>query len=498
MSKFKLIKNPIQSHKTIQYLETFINFNSNLKKQVKVFDKSKIKSPTIRYSYEQVITWLQNPVQYKKNIITLSNYLYNIDAQYKQVINTIVNLGLYDWKLSPYLNETNLSPTQITENYYEALSFVDKINFKNELSKVLLVSLKEDWFFGYLIEGKNSSFILRLDSDFCDPYGRDEFGTISFMFNFSYFNGKEEILNTYPKEFQEKFYIYKDNKAEAWQLLDSNYSFALKFNDELLYTMPYYITVIPSLLDREYYNEIKKDRASNEILQLLHQKIPIDEKELNKFAIDGEIAREFAEHVQSVVPETFGVITSPMDITAIKTERSSSDNDYVKDSIREIYTGFGIPQHLFNSEQNTSAGLTKAISINENIVFKFHRLVEPIINRIVALKFKNMRYKFSFYDTTPFSKSDVVKLKLTNAQNGLTTALDVAGASGTNPLQFLNEMELEHSILGIRNLIKPLATSHTQSGSNEESENGRPVIDEGERADTTQVGIDNDSNNNRG
>ena len=83
-----------------------------------------------------------------------------------------------------------------------------------------------------------------------------------------------------------------------------------------------------------------------------------------------------------------------------------------------------------------------------------------------------------------------------NAQNGLTTALDVAGASGTNPLQFLNEMELEHSILGIRDLIKPLQTSHTQTSDN--SENGRPPIDEGERADATQAGIDNDSNNNRG
>src|SRR5690606_19691698 len=109
----------------------------------------------------------------------------------------------------------------------------------------------------------------------------------------------------------------------------------------------------------------------------------------------------------------------------------------------------------------------------------------------------DMRYKFSFFDTTPFSKADVVKMKLTNAQNGLDTAMDVAGASGVNPLQFLNEMELEHSILGIRDLIKPLATSHTQSQSADD-DRGRPEIDEGERADTTQVGIDNDSNNNRG
>src|SRR5690606_31580475 len=109
--------------------------------------------------------------QFKKQIITLSNYLYNIDSQYKQIINTIVNLGLYDWKLTPYLNGSNLSPTQVKEKYYEALTFVDKFNFKTELSKVFLTSLKEDWYYGYFVEGNNSSFILQLDSDYCEPYG---------------------------------------------------------------------------------------------------------------------------------------------------------------------------------------------------------------------------------------------------------------------------------------------------------------------------------------
>lgn len=481
-------------HQTEEYKQDLNKLIQNLhqysiKKPLKTQDRARIKSPTIRYKTEDIHRWLQNPVQNEERLRTLSNYLYNTNALYKWVINTIALMPKYNWTLTQNSLTSKKSKSQRKNTYYEALEYVDKLNLPHELIKVFLIMLKEDWYYGYEIESDDAYFILHLDANYCKPSSRNLDGTYNYKFNFSYFNDKEEMLATYPTEFKFKYEQYKSTR-DSWIELDANKTICLKFNDEFEYAMPYYATLFTALADLDYYQEIKKDRAALENTLLIHQYVPIDENDYNKFAIGADLIKFYHQMAEQATEDNVSVITSPMKVEAVKTERSNSGTDYVEDALRDFYTSSGLPQHLSNSANNTAIGLDKAIVVNEQLVFRFYRQIERIVTRKLRHKFPTIKFKFKLLDTTSFNQSKVVDTLLTLAQNG-GTKLDVFSASGKSPYEFFNDIEMENNVFDLVEQLKPLKTSHTQSGNDE---GGRPPKDSGDLSESGQKTRDNESN----
>ena len=489
----------IPPHLTEEYNDSIKKFMYNLqsynsRRPMQTQDKSKIKAPTLTYKADDIHRWLQNPVQNEERLRTLSNYLYNTNALYKWVINTIALMPKYNWKLTQNSLTNKKSKSQRKNSYYEALEYVDKLNLEHELIKVFLIMLKEDWYYGYEIESEDNYFILQLDAKYCKPSSRNGDGTYNLKFDFNYFKDKEDLLATYPNEFKIKYELSKSNKNN-WIELDANKTICLKFNDEFEYAMPYYAVLFSSLLNLDYYQEIKKDRAANENFLLIHQYIPIDENDYNKFALDLNLANQFHQMAESSVNEGVGIITSPMKIEAVKTEKSKSDTDYVDDAYRDFYTNSGLPQHLSNSSNNTAIGLDKAIVVNEQLVFRFYRQIERIVTRKLRHKFPTIKFKFKLLDTTSFNHSKVTDMLLKLAQNGMPQKLDAASSFGKSPYEFFNDLELEEGVFNLTELMKPLQTSHTQSG--DESDGGAPTKDDGELTESGQKSRERESDANK-
>ena len=223
------------------------------------------------------------------------------------------------------------------------------------------------------------------------------------------------------------------------------------------------------------------------------QKIPLDEKnpDINKFLIDLDLAMTFHNMASETLPEGVGVITSPMDIEAVKTEKTKSDSDMVSEAYREAFRDGGVSEFLFNSDKNTSVGLAKSILTDEQVVFAMLRQIERWMNR----KLKNMsgpyQFKVNMLNTTVFNTQDKAKQYLESAQFGIPVKLELGATLGLSPLEFINKVTLENDILGLQELLIPLQSSHTMKS--ESGQTGRPEKNEDEISDSGQVNKDRGS-----
>ncbi len=491
MSKYKITR---EFHRTDEYQKKIakgiglFGYNPSIKRYS---DKTKIQSPLIRYSLDEITRWLQNPTGNEQQLRDLSNYLYNTHPTYKLIVRYISLLPTYAYTVIPDTSSGNVD--KIKKNFYDVVKYIDKLNLKFELQKASLIAYKNDIFFGYEMETKDSYFMFPLDNKYC-KISSIENGIYYFAFDFSYFDTYPNELTLYPEEFQVKYHLYKINRDMRWQDIEPSKSVCFKTNMDVQYPLPLFAGMFPSIYELEEYKRIKKDRAKNDNYLLLHQKIPMDEKnpDLNKFLIDLDLAAQFHQNASTNLPDGIELVTSPMELTAVKTEKTKNDQNYVDEALKEVYNDGGISQFLFNSDKNTSVGLSKSVNTDEQLAFALLRQMETWMNNKLRRKFKNV--KFEFLNATIFNSKDLADQYLSMAQYGIPVKLEIASLLGMSPLDVINKAKLENEILGINDLFIPLQSAHTQSNKDGK---GRPTISEDERADTTQTGIDNDSNNRR-
>ena len=452
------------------------------------------------YTLEMITMWLQNPASNEQRLRELSNYLYGANPIYRWWVSVLAGMPVWSWTLSiDTASGRKLSASSTEKMYREATKYIDNKKMNDEFAKAFRHALKEDWFFGYERESDNSYSILKLNPDYCRVSTINPDGIYGFQFDFSFFDSKNSVTNnnpvikSYPLEFQ-KLYASYQRTGKNWQQLDINYTICLKVNDDLTYGLPYFASSFPSLADIGFYKDLEKNRAEIDNFLMLHQHIPTDEKELDKFAISLPIAIDFDELANSRLPDGVAMFTSPMKVTAVKTERSTSDKNNTNNAIEQSYQGAGLPQQLASS--TTSIGLGQAIKANEQIVYRFYRQVENIMNFRLKNKYPSVAYKFRILDITHFNREERSADLLKGAQSGIVPPTHVASAYGSNPYEFINEVDFESNVLKLTDRLRPLKTSYTLTGK-ETAESGAPPVSETKISDSGQQTRDNESNQNR-
>lgn len=451
-----------------------------------------------RYDIDVIKRWLENPSGSSKSLVEFSNHMYQANDIYKWFVTILANMPTWDWVLSMDTYQNKKKPDLVEKLYRQGAQYGNLKYSKYDLNIAWKTAIKEDWFFGYEVESDDSYHILKLDAEFCRVSTIYDDGIKGFQFNFAYFDGKNDkndkkprpIIASYPDEFR-KGYAQYQRTGESWIPLNPLNTVCWKMNDEIPYAVPYFATLFPSLNDIGFYKELGKDRAEMDNLLLLHQKIPVDTTKIDKFAVNLDLAADFDMIAQGEIPEWASMFTSPMDVTAIKTDRGNTEKDRVKDATDQAYTGAGLPLQLANP--TTAAGLASAIMANENIVYRFYRQVEATINFKMKYKFSNAKFKTRILDITNFSKDTKTKELLTGAQSGLVPAMHVASAFGSNPYETLNDIDLENNILNLTLKLRPLQTSYTLGSDGA----GAPVKDDKDTADSTQATRDTGANDNR-
>lgn len=462
-------------------LQRIMNFSkTTLSKEMASF--TRVSSVLSNFTVEQITRFLNNPEAHSRELRELSNYLYSSNGTYKGIIQFFANMPKFAYTVVPYQTPSNINPEKYKESYFKTLLEIDKMNLKYEFHKVLKVAFKEDIYFGYVIENKDSTFFMPLDGDLCKISSIED-GIYNFAFDFSYFDRNKDELAKFPKEFKQKYRLYKMDTSNPYIELDSENTICIKVNDEVTYPLIPFSSVFESILDWDDYRKLKKQKTKMDNFLLLAMKIPQgDKNQVDHFTIDLNTAHDFYELLIDSLPEGVSAALTPMELEAIKMEKSRNDTDTIAQAQRDIYSSANVPQQVFNSDKNSAAGINKAITVAEQVVFGLQRQLQTWVNRRIRRSNSAYKFKLKFLDITAFSEKEQREaLQKSVANTSLPLVSEYAASLGVTPLELYNKAILENEILGIPDLLKPLPSTYTQSGNeNPDDVGGREALDDGE------------------
>lgn len=448
-----------------------------------------------KYDRKDVRRFMDNPTMYEKQLREISQFLLINSGAYLRLVGFFSSLMTLDTVLIPMAEADKLTTPAFQRAKKKVDKYLDSFNLKRELGKIMSIVMLEDVFFGMERESKDSIMIQRLPSDQCKITHLED-GMYGFCFDMSFFNGtNKSLLETeFPPQFIEMYAEYERSK-EKWQEVDSNMGVCFKFHDNILQNVPPLAGTFEDLL---YFDDSKAIDYAETLMgnyRLLLQKIPMADKakSIKDMIFDAKEARVFHNLIKSTLPENIGIVTTPMEVTDIKLDKTSSEKE--KDKVRRaednVFTSAGVSKALFNDEASNSITINKAIQVDAASLMKMLRQFEVFFkNRLRKFGTASYAFKLLFPDINIFNRDEKVDQYLKLGQYGLPKSFLFA-AMGVSEYEAISLLQYESSI-GLLDMMIPLQSSHVATG---KEDAGRPQKDEddlGEEGVKTRAGNKND------
>ena len=493
------------------FLQTYQTFNNNQQNQPSlVFDFNAFNTATTnrvydstgkKYSKENMRTYFANPEKYEKQIRECSIYLYNSIQEYKHLIDYMAKMLTHDYILIPdnivELNKSKNSKKMI-DSFYENLEFIDNYNIKSKLSTISPVLLREDIYFGYERSDGDNYIWQRLPNQYSRLLGWDEFGCLTFEFDFSYFGKNGLNLEYFDKEFTKKYNAYKSGDSPRWQQLDDN-AICFKFDPSVLYGLPYFSGIFTDLMGLEDYKDDQEEtnRANN--YKLIALEIPVFDKEkgINQYLITLDHVAEFVSNASKITPQKIGIFAFPGKSQAINLNNSNShfEENIVNKAQNDLMTSAGVSKLIGNSEK-TSVGLERSIQDDEATMFSILRQYELWFKKRLIMFNKNKKmWKLSMLNTTIYNVDKVFERYLKSSNAGLPKSLLIASMNMSQG-DFIGLAKLENELGLVDDMLKVLPSSATTPG-NIDDKGGNPGKKVEDKQDSGIVTDDLESNKNK-
>lgn len=476
----------------VSYPLNFSEFEAILRDTINEYLKASTRF--VRYTKDQIRQYLENPEKYSKELRKISLFLLGTSSVYTRLVLYFATLLTLDYVLVPInLDDEKIQTDNFRREYNRVLKYLEAIDIKRELSKVLMYLVLEDEFFGVERKLGNSFILQRFPPDYCRFSGWYEGGKL-FEFDLSYFSLNEESLKNYPAEIQKAYRKYRTNGKERWYEVKENPVY-FKLNEFIPYCLPLLSGVWEDIWDLEGLKalEVVKDKAEN--FKLVVQKIPMkkDARSPKDFIIDPESVKIFHNKIVEQAPEGVAVVSTPMELDLLSFEqRSGQLTDKVQQKMDMTYASAGVSRIIFNGSTQGSLGLSRSIQTNENLMFSVLKQFEQYFKyRLTLITLPAYRFKLWFPEITRFNRTEMFKVILQSAQFGLPKSL-LAACLGYTPNDLVQLALLENDYLGLVDRLLPLRSSHTSSG-----ERGRPLKSEDELSDEGLETRDTEANENR-
>ena len=422
---------------------------------------------------EDIIKYLQKPEANAKELRNASIYLYEVSPQYRRLIDYFAKLYTLDYVIVPYnIIPSKVKTAQFEKSYYDAVHYLQQMNLKHECIRMNTIAYREDVFYGYIREGKDTFYIQQLSPDYCKITSVVD-ACFMYSFDFSYFNTYPTDLETYGPEFKQKYEAYKKDNKLRWQQIDQKKQFCIKVTDSI-YPSP--ILPFAGVLEYIYrildYADLQQAREELENYKIIGLKIPTD-SETGDLQIDLDMARDFYKQLCNVLPSSVGAFITPMDFDDISFDRSNAaDSDLTVNATKDFWNSAGVSAIMFGEDNNSS---TAKISIQADVAYAsgLVKQIERNVNRLLKYRSGVVKFQINILPSTIYNQQDLNALYLKNAQAGIPCKTMVAATLGETPNDIIGLSYLENDYFDLSNNWKPLQTSYTQSSSSDEG--GRPT-----------------------
>ena len=447
------------------------------------------------FTKEQIANMAQNPEKHGKQILKLSNFMYLKSGYYKRLVNYFANMPKGEcWTVDTECKTNaffDVNADAIRRNFIKYLGICNSFKFEYELSKIFLNVFLYGACFGYIVESESDSFIYYFKPEICEIIGTAN-GIPLFGIKPNLIKRYGNDLSEYPPEIQE---LISTGTADKKGRIAIPYqkSFCVKYHETLPYLYPPLFPLIKEILNIEDYKSLEKTKVENQIYKLLALEIPTND--------DGEITlgegmvTDFSVLAKETVSDSIGILPSPFKVTPVEfTNNNTNEINNVQNAINEAFSEIGVSQSLMAGSTSGSE-LKISIEIDAADTYRILKAVSRLVNfhcNVRGCLYANYGFSFRFLEVTNINQEDRVDSELKMAQASFPNKFEVMATKGVNPARVIGNDFMENTILKLGENWTVLKSSYTASG--DESGCGRPMGDDTEIAEGTEVQRANESN----
>ena len=449
----------------------------------------------------------------------LSRYYYRTNGRYRNNINFLATLFLYDTVVTPIYETGKGSKAQITKAFYNACNFVEALDLKPTLARMTREWLKTGVYYGILQEYGNKVVIQDLPEEFCRTRFKD-FNNLSILeFNIEYFLTKyedekirEAALLNFPPAIQKGWKDWRTRKLDnPWIMVPASAGgIVFCFAED---TTPLLIAAIPDLAKMKDAVGREEKRDENELYKLLIQRMPVDSDGHLVFELDevAEIHAGVANMLRDL--DTVDVLTTFGETTLENLQDSSAAtqaNNRIEKYSDNAWDSLGSSKLFFNADNSSS--LAYVIKRLESVMQDYINVYATWIRFLINSRFSRtgLTFDFEILPTTKFNIKDYVGYYLQQAQFGYPR-MRVGAALGVKQRNLVSAIDFENEFLNLDEKMIPLMSSYTQTGEENSSKKnnsseknsgsksqvrditnkgGRPALADEEKSQKTQANID--------
>ena len=280
---------------------------------------------------------------------------------------------------------------------------------------------------------------------------------------------------------------------------------AIKFNIEGTNDAPFFISVIPAILDLDEAKDIEKKKMAQELLKIIIQKMPIDKN--GDLVFDVEEAQQLHNNAVNMLKKAIGidVLTTfaDVDVADMNSNRVTNATDEMENFEKAVFNEAGVSQLQFNSSGNIALNnsLLNDAATMYNLILQFEGFINDMLERYNK-KPKKYYYRAQILTTTIYNYQEMAKLYKEQMQVGFSKMLPQI-ALGQAQSTILANAYFENEVLDLVNVFIPPMMSSTMnsdvlnrlnnanketknnSGNDSDSTGGRPEKADNEKSEKT-------------
>lgn len=433
------------------------------------------------YSKDSLRTYLKNPLTdtNQKNLRQLSQFLYVLSAQYRRIIAyfaTHIDLTAYNVIPNVSMTEDN-DDEKILQNYESTLKWIEKMNMQGQIHGILTTCLREDCFYGYIYyedgeeQDRNSFIIVPLNADYCKISSVNYNGTLNCAFDFSYFDSSANkvYLDYWDKEFTTGYNAYQKDSKQRWAELDPERTVVFKMDyDQLDRVIPPFASLFEDIIDLIDLRGITSVKDKLSIYKLLVAEIDTLSNTTNPddFAVSLDLAVDFYNKINQILPEEIGLALSPMKIEPITFDKDATDEtNSISKANKNLWESAGVSQIMDNSKLTGSTAVTAAMRFDALFIQKpLLWQIEARVNMFLDYVLPDNGMRLKYMQVSPYLKDEVIKNVKEACTLGLPMKTQLAALMGVSPLDMNSMLHLENDILKLQDKMVPLQSTYTQTG----------------------------------
>lgn len=444
-----------------------------------------------RFSPEQVQQIVSGGTPEQRRL--LSRQFFNEDGFYRQIVlhygTLLKNMGILIPNLA--FGTKSLQDTSIAKRVHGANNLVERMNLKKLLTKNSVEILLDGSYAGIITKLSKTEFaLLQLPFEYYRVRFKDSSGRDIVEFNMHYFEritdqkDRKAALRAYPPEVTKYYnaWVRRSSRAKSeWMFLPTD----LTVYFELFNNSPYFLPLIPNILEYDEAVENEAKKSADEIKKLIVQKIPhLNDGRLVFEPVEAEEMHVGAVGMLQAGNENISVLTTYGDVTALQTKTTDSvTHTALEQMSTHLYSSSGVSPQIFaaTGASSLSTSLSNDLSIMMTLGNQYGSFVSRVVNKVYANS--QIDFKYNFLGVTHHNEKDFIDNSFKLAQSGYSLYLP-AIAQGLSQRDLMNLKDLENDCDKLTEKLIPLQSAYTQSSGDGA---GRPELDEGEKSDKTRA-----------